>query len=100
MRLIARRTLREYWERDGVSREAERPLRAWIYEIQRAAWATPADVKAQFRNASVLRGSRAVFNVAGNKFRLVVKINYAAGIVYVRFMGTHGEYDEIDAEKV
>lgn len=100
MRLIARGTLREYWERDRSRREAERPLRSWIYEVQQADWATPADVKMQFRNASILRGNRVVFNIAGNKFKPVVKVNYAARIVYVRFIGTHSEYDAIDAEKV
>lgn len=100
MRIIALRTLRQFWESHPQGREAEAALWAWYAEAARADWATPADVKAQYRQASVLKSGRVVFNVAGNKFRLVVRINYPYRVVYVRFVGTHAEYDAVDADAV
>ena len=97
MRIIAKTALRNFWARHP---DAEQPLRAWHSETKRAAWKTPADVKLQFRSASILRGERAVFNIGGNKYRLVVKINYSFGVVYIRFIGTHRDYDRIDAETI
>jgi mRNA interferase HigB len=99
MRIISRRTLRRFWERHGCS-EAEQPLKAWFREATRADWATPAAVKADFRSASIVGDSRVVFNIGGNKYRLVVRINYPYRIVYVRFVGTHREYDQIDVDEV
>jgi mRNA interferase HigB len=100
MRVIARKSLREFWESDPVYADAEKPLKAWFHEAERAHWLTPADVKAQHRNASILKENRVVFNIHGNKYRLVVRINYATQIVYVRFVGTHEQYDQIDAETI
>ena len=97
MRIIAVSTLRHFWERH---RDAEQPLKAWYQEARIADWATPHEIKAAFRNASVLGDNRVVFNIAGNKYRLIVKFNYAFGIGYVRFIGTHAEYDRIKAEQV
>ncbi|MCP9450165.1 MAG: type II toxin-antitoxin system HigB family toxin [Nitrospira sp.] len=94
MRIIAKRTLRNFWKRHP---KAKGPLEAWHQEVVRADWTSPSAVKAHFRSASVLRGNRVVFNVAGNEYRLVVKINYPYRVVYVRFIGTHAEYDAIDA---
>ena len=99
MRVIAKRTLRAFWEIPAYA-DAEQPLKAWYSEARRADWKTSPDIKAQFRHASFLKGNRVVFNIAGNKYRLVVKVNYAYGIVYVRFVGTHKDYDAIDAETV
>lgn len=99
MRVIARRTLRESWEK-SENADVEQPLKAWFHEAENAAWKTPAAVKAAFRNASIVGNSRVVFNIAGNKYRLVVKINYAFGIVYVRFIGTHRAYDRIDVTEI
>jgi len=99
MRVIARKTLREFWERPGRA-DAKGPLKAWFREAARADWSSPSDVKAAFRNASILRNNRVVFNIAGNKYRLVVSVNYAYQIMYVRFIGTHRDYDAIDAEQV
>ena len=99
MRIISRRTLREFWEKPGRG-DAEQPLKAWFREASRADWATPAQVKADFRSASIVGDSRVIFNVAGNKYRLVVKMNYPYRIVYVRFIGTHREYDRISVEEV
>ncbi len=97
MRVISKKTLREFWD---VEPEAERPLRAWYAEAKKAEWKTPADVKAKYRNASVLKGGRIVFNIHGNLFRLVVKVQYDFGIVYIRFVGRHTDYDNIDAENI
>ena len=99
MRVISRRVLAEFWNHPA-HRDAEIPLRAWFKEAERAAWTTPADIKARFASASVLKNGRVVFNVGGNKYRLVVKVNYAVGAVFVRFVGTHAGYDRIDAEDV
>jgi mRNA interferase HigB len=97
MRIIAIGTLRDYWIKCP---DAERALRAWIGEVLAAQWTSPADVKAQFRNASVLPNRRVVFNIKGNDYRLVVAIAYAFGAVYIKFVGTHAEYDAIRAQMV
>ena len=100
MRIISLRTLHEFWNSKPAHAGAEGPLRAWYHEVKGVQWATPGSVKAHYGNASILKGSRVVFNIGGNKYRLVVKINYPRRIVYIRFVGTHLEYDQIDAEKV
>lgn len=92
MRIIAKGTLRTFWERHP---KAKGPLEAWHQEVARADWATPSEVKTQFRSASMLRDNRAAFNIAGNHYRLVVKINYPYRIVYIRFVGTHADYDTV-----
>jgi len=99
MRILSRKTLREYWERPG-RQDAEGPLKAWFREAAAADWGSPPAVKAAFRHASIVGRSRVVFNIGGNKYRLVVQINYAYRIVYVRFIGSHQEYDRIDVESV
>ncbi len=99
MRVIARRTLREFWERPGHA-DAEQPLKAWFRDAEAADWAKPSEVKADIGSASIVANQRVVFNIAGNKYRLVVQINYAFRVVYVRFIGTHGEYDQIDAARI
>ena len=97
MRLIARRTLREFWERHP---DAEQALRAWFHDVERADWASPADVKRIYANVSVVGDNRLVFNIHGNKYRLVVAVNYHHCICYVRFVGTHRAYDRIDVTTV
>ena len=97
MRVIAVSTLRAFWARFP---DAEQPLKAWHEEAAKAAWAQPADIKAQYRSASVLKNRRVVFNIKGNDYRLVVAIAYRLQVVYVKFVGTHKEYDAIDAETV
>lgn len=97
MRVIARKTLREFWEREPG---AEESLKAWYAEAKNAEWKTSADVKATYRHASILKNSRVIFNIHGNTYRLIVAISYSAGIVYIRFVGTHTEYDKINAETV
>lgn len=100
MRIIARSTLQSFWQRDPRYADAKEPLLAWYRLAVRAEWTSPAKVKEDFRNASVLKGGRVVFNIAGNKYRLVAWINYAYKVVYVRFVGTHEQYDRIDAQTI
>jgi mRNA interferase HigB len=100
MRLIALSTLKAFWEQNPAFVDAREPVLAWYRHTLKADWASPANVKAEFRNASILRDGRVVFNIAGNKYRLVVWINYAYRVVYVRFIGTHAQYDEIDAQTI
>jgi mRNA interferase HigB len=97
VRIIAASTLRNFFEKN---RDAEEPLKAWYKEAKAADWAKPHQIKAMYRSASVLRGNRVVFNIAGNKYRLIVKFNYSYRIGYIRFIGTHAEYDRIDAEEI
>ena len=97
MRIIAKRTLREFWILHG---NAEGPLKAWHAEARVVSWRRPADIKARYASASILRGNRVVFNIGGNKYRLIVEIHYASEIVFIRFVGTHQQYDAIDAEVV
>ena len=96
MRIIAKSTLRAFWERHP---NAEEPLLAWYRETEKADWESPAQVKEQYRSASFVGGNRVVFNIKGNDYRLVVKINYPYRVVYVRFVGTHAEYDKIDVRR-
>ncbi len=97
MRVIAVSTLRTFWERHP---DAEQPLKAWYEEATNATWTQPADIKAQYRSASVLKTRRVVFNIKGNDYRLIVAVAYKLQIVYVKFIGTHQAYDAIDAETV
>lgn len=95
MRVIAVKHLRAHWERRARA-DSEGPLAAWYTEARKAHWRTPADIKAKYRSASFLADNRVVFNIAGNKYRLVVHVNYEIGVVLVKFVGTHAEYDAID----
>jgi mRNA interferase HigB len=97
VRIIARRTLRAFWEQHA---DAEQPLRAWYHDARKATWRTPADIKQVYANASIISDNRVVFNIKGNDYRLVVAINYPFGICYIRFVGTHAAYDRIDATKI
>ena len=97
MRIISRRVLREFWEKHPDARQA---LQAWYADVKRADWKTPAEIKAIYRNASFIANNRVVFNVKGNQYRLIVVIQYQHGIVYIRFVGTHQEYDRIDAARI
>ena len=100
MRIIALSTLKAFITRSPRYADAYEPVMAWYRQVRAADWATPADLKRAIRNASILKDSRAVFNIAGNKYRIVVWINYPYRVVYVRFIGTHPQYDEIDAQTV
>lgn len=97
MRVIAVSTLREFWKKHP---QAELPLRAWFADASRAEWKTPAAIKAAHRNASFVGSNRVVFNIKGNDFRLVVAVHYNRSIMFIRFVGTHEEYDAINAERI
>ena len=97
MRVIAKRTLREFWERHP---DAERPLLAWHKEMEDEYWDAPVQVKRRYSHASILRNNRVVFNIKGNTYRLVAVVAYQRKTVYIRFVGTHAEYDRIDATEV
>jgi mRNA interferase HigB len=97
MRVIAVSTLRTFWKRHP---DAEQPLKAWFEEATNASWTRPSDIKERYRSASILKNRRVVFNIKGNDYRLVVAVAYRMQIVYVKFVGTHKEYDAVDAETV
>jgi mRNA interferase HigB len=100
MRVIALSTLKGFWACRPEYRDAEEPALAWYREVLHAQWATPSAVKAHFRTASILKDGRVVFNLGGNKYRLVVWINYPYRVVYIRFIGTHRQYDVTDAQTI
>lgn len=97
MRIISRTTLKNYWQTEP---KAQAELEAWFAEASNADWATPAAVKAKYGNASILKDGRVVFNISGNHYRLVVWINYEFHTIYIRFVGTHKEYDQINAQTI
>jgi len=97
MRIISRKTLREFWEKHPNARQS---LQAWYADVKRAEWKSPSDIKEVYRNASIVGNNRAVFNIKGNRYRLVVAIQYEFGIVYIRFIGTHSKYDKIDVTRI
>jgi len=97
VRIISRKTLREFW---AIHADAEQPLQAWYHDVKHADWQSPADIKAVYRNASFLAKNRVVFNIKGNKYRLVTAVQYDFGIVFIRFVGTHKDYDTIAAGSI
>ena len=97
MRIIARSTLLRFW---AANQDAEQPLKSWFAETKKAKWESPHHVKSLYRTASILGNNKVVFNIAGNKYRLVVKVHYKAQVIFIRFIGTHREYNRIDAEAV
>lgn len=97
MRVISKRTLQDFWH---IHSDAMNPLVGWYAESIKASWQSPQDIKSQYKTASFLRDNRVVFNIGGNKYRLIVKINYPYGVVYIRFVGTHAQYDTINAEEI
>jgi mRNA interferase HigB len=99
MHIIIRKKLIDFYQQPGWQ-DAKGPLQAWYYEAKHARWESPSDVKAQYASASIIADNRIVFNIAGNKYRLIVRINYDSKTVFVRFIGTHKEYDKIDAEVI
>lgn len=100
MRVIALSALKRLRDDAPAFADAREPILAWYRHVLKADWTSPADVKRDFANASVLKGGRVVFNIAGNKYRIVVWINYPYRIVHIRFIGTHAQYDAIDAQTV
>ncbi|MDP1650174.1 MAG: type II toxin-antitoxin system HigB family toxin [Rubrivivax sp.] len=99
MRVIAKSTLKKFWEQPGYG-DARGALESWHEEAVKASWTSPQAVKNQYGSASLCANNRVVFNVGGNKYRLVVEMQYRAGIAWVKFIGTHAQYDRIDVETV
>lgn len=97
MRIISRRRLVEFWE---VHPDAEQPLRAWYTETKKASWNSPAQINEVYRSVSILSNNRVVFNIKGNTYRLIVVVEYSQGKMFIRFVGTHAEYDRIDATSI
>jgi mRNA interferase HigB len=95
VRVIARSRLELFWKEYP---ESEQQLKSWYYEARRASWKNPGDIKRQYRSASILKGRRVVFNICGNKYRLVCEALFGQGILFIKFVGTHEQYSAIDAE--
>ena len=97
MRVIAKSTLREFWDKH---KDCEEQLKAWYYEAEKANWNNHNELREEYPSASILGDNRVVFNIKGNRYRLIVKINYQYKIVWIRFIGTHAEYDKINATNI
>ena len=99
MRVVAKSTLVRFWSQPGCA-DSQAALQSWYDEAIKAPWRTPQEIKDQYSSASICGGNRVVFNIAGNQYRLVVEMQYRAGIAWVKFVGTHARYDQIDVESV
>ena len=99
MRIIARSTLKTFWSKLEYS-DSEQALKSWFEEAREAEWKNPNEVKKMYRSASILKNSRVVFYICGNKYRLVVAVKYDFKLVYIRFIGTHKQYDKINSEDI
>ena|SRR4030042_2994225 len=97
MRVFAKKILREFWEKHS---DSEEQLKTWYNEALKSFWTSPTDIKSEYPTASILKSGRVVFNICGNKYRLIVRINYLRRWVFIRFIGTHKEYDKIDSNKI
>ena len=97
LRIISKKILRDFWEAHA---DSEQQLKAWFQETSNAEWKTPNDVKKEYPSASILNNNRIVFNIKGNNYRLIVRINYNYQMIWIRFIGTHAEYDKINANEI
>lgn len=97
MRVIAKKILRDFWEAHA---DSEQQLKSWYQETSKADWRNPNEIKREYPSASILNNNRVVFNIKGNNYRLIVKINYDYQIIWIRFIGTHAEYDSINANEI
>ena len=97
MRVISRKTLRAFWEAHPDARQA---LQAWYADVKQADWNSPTDITTAYRNASFIANNRVVFNIKGNKYRIIVAVQYKFKIVFIRFVGTHRDYDQVDAATI
>ena len=97
VRIIAKKILREFWEKHS---DCEQQLKAWYKEANKAEWKNPNEIKLEYPSASILNDNRICFNIKGNNYRLIVRINYDYQMVWIRFIGTHSDYDKIDAYKI
>ena len=97
MRVLSRKSLRQFWDKHQDARE---PLQAWYADVKHANWKRPSDIKATYQTASFISNNRIVFNIKGNKYRIIVVVEYRFGMVFIRFIGTHQEYDRINPETI
>ena len=97
MCILSRSTLRNFWESRP---DVEEALKTWYYEASHAIWLSPTDIKAAHRNASIIANDRVVFNIKGNRYRLIVAVRYDIGVIFIRFIGTHTEYDKVNVETI
>ncbi|MFN3848387.1 MAG: type II toxin-antitoxin system HigB family toxin [Spirosomataceae bacterium] len=97
MRVVAVKTLKNYWDKEPL---AEQALKSWYEEAEKATWKSPQELKQQYVNASILSSKRVIFNIHGNKYRLIVDVEYRLQIVFIVWIGTHAEYDKIDAKNI
>jgi mRNA interferase HigB len=97
VRVIAKRTLREFWEKH---RDCEQQLKSWYQEASKAEWNKPSEILRDYPNARILESNRMIFNIKGNHYRLIIKINFKFGMIWIRFIGTHSEYDKIDPNTI
>ncbi len=97
MRIISRKALKLFWEKHP---DSEQPLRAWLKNVKQSEWKAPADIKSSYRSASFIANNRVIFNIKGNHYRIIIAIKYRHSVVYIRFVGTHSEYDKIDAATI
>jgi len=98
VRVISRRTLRDFWKAGHA--DAEQPLKAWFAEVSKAAWKSMAEIKRRYPSASVIDAERVVFNIGGNKYRLIVKLWFPGQAVWIKFVGSHKQYDKIDVKEL
>jgi mRNA interferase HigB len=97
MRIISKKTLRDFWEKYP---DAAVPLQTWCRDVEQSTWNSPAEIKEIYHNASIVANNRVVFNIKGNHYRLVVVVLYQHEVVFIRFVGTHEEYDRIDVTTI
>ncbi|MBS9524391.1 type II toxin-antitoxin system HigB family toxin [Litoribacter alkaliphilus] len=97
MKVISKKPLKEFWLKNP---ETESQLKSWFKEVSKATWESPADIKQDYTKASILKGGRVVFNICGNRYRLIVEINFMRQWVFIRFIGTHKDYDKLDAQTI
>jgi len=100
MRIIALSTLKEFWLDSPEYADAKQSVMSWYRHTLKADWSSPDKVKLDFASASILKDGRVVFNICGNKYRLIVWINYSYRVIYIRFIGTHKQYDAVDAQSI
>ena len=97
IRIIAKKILRDFWDKHN---DSENQLKTWFKETSKAKWNNPSDIKAKYPKASILKSGKVVFNICGNKYRLIVDINYLRQWVFIRFIGTHEQYNKVDADNI
>lgn len=97
MRVISRRTLVDFWRKHS---DTEQALKAWLRRVKHAEWANSVELKAEFPKADIINNERVVFNICGGNYRLIVSVKYSARIVWIKFLGTHAAYDQVDAATV